>query len=81
MMGSAGLASLVAHIAFWLLLLWGWLSEELSPRGAAIYALAWLAGLFLLPYVAYGAALFSPAVAVLDIALVFTIFKGDVRLH
>jgi hypothetical protein len=29
----------------------------------------------------YGAALFSPAVAVLDIALVLILFKGDVRLH
>jgi hypothetical protein len=80
-MSSVGLASLVAHAAFWLLLFCGWLTEDLSARGIAIYAIAWLAGLFLLPYAPYGAALFSPAVAVLDIALVLTIFKGDVRLH
>ena len=80
-MGSDGLASLFAHTAFWLLLFYGWLSEDFSPRGVITFALAWLAGLVLLPYVPYGAALFSPAVAVLDIALVLTIFKGDVRLH
>jgi hypothetical protein len=80
-MSSAGLASLVAHIAFWLLLFCGWLTKDVGPRGAVIYVFAWLAGLFLLPYVPYGAALFSPAVAILDIILVLTIFKGDVRLH
>jgi hypothetical protein len=80
-MSSTGLASLVAHVAFWLLLVCGWLTEDLSPRAAALFVFAWLAGLFLLPYAPYGTALFSPAVAVLDIALVLTIFKGDVRLH
>lgn len=80
-MSSVGLASLFAHVAFWLLLFYGWLSEDLTPRAAVILALVWLAGLLLLPYMPYGAALFSPAVAVLDIALVLTIFKGDVRLH
>jgi hypothetical protein len=33
-----------------------------------------------LPLIPYGALLFSSWVAVLDIALVFIIFKGDVRL-
>lgn len=80
-MSSAGLASLVAHAAFWLLLIAGWLTEDLSARAAVIYAIVWLAGLFLRSYVPYGDALFSPAVAILDIALVLTIFKGDVRLH
>jgi hypothetical protein len=40
----------------------------------------WLAGFLGLPYFTYGATLFSPFVAVLDIALVFIIFKGDIRL-
>lgn len=80
-MTSVGVASLVAHAAFWLLLISGWLSSELSPRGVAVYVCLWLAGLFLLPYAAYGDALFSPAVAILDIALVLTIFKSDIRLH
>lgn len=81
-MSSAGLASLVAHAAFWLLLVCGWLAEEITPRSAAIFICSWLAGLVLLPYVAsYGDALFAPLVAILDIALVLIIFKGDIRLH
>jgi hypothetical protein len=80
-MGSAGLASIVAHAAFWLLLLYGWLSEDLGTRGAIISVLAWSAGLLLLPYAGYGDALFAPFVALLDITLVLTIFKGDLRLH
>jgi hypothetical protein len=36
--------------------------------------------MFGLRFIPYGAGLFSSFVAVLDIALVFTIFKGDVRL-
>jgi hypothetical protein len=80
-MGSAGLASLFAHAAFWLLLFYGWLSEDLSARGAVVFVVAWLAGLFLLPYATYGSALFAPLVALLDIALVLIIFKGDLRLH
>jgi hypothetical protein len=80
-MSSAGLAALFAHVAFWALVFWGWLFAEIGPRGIAVYVILWLAGLFLLPYVPYGAAVFSPAVAIVDIALVLTIFKGDVRLH
>ena len=40
----------------------------------------WVAALFGLPYVPYGAALFSSFVAVLDIVLVLVIFEGDVPL-
>ena len=39
-----------------------------------------IAGYVLRPFVPYGGGLFSPYVAALDIGLVFTIFKGDVRL-
>ena len=46
-----------------------------------MFLLLWVAGLYGLPFLfEYGDALFSPFVAVLDIALVFLIFKGDVRL-
>jgi hypothetical protein len=80
-MGSAGLASLFAHAAFWLLLFYGWLTEDLSARGAIIFVVMWSAGFFLISYIPYGDALFPSFVAVLDIALVLTIFKGDLRLH
>jgi uncharacterized membrane protein YdcZ (DUF606 family) len=79
-MGSPAVASLISHAAFWGLLVYGWARDELSPKGIAVFLLLWLAGLIGLPYVPYGAALFSPVVAALDIALVFVVLKGDVRL-
>jgi hypothetical protein len=79
-MGSPGIAALFSQAAFWGLLLYGWFYGEVSPKGLAVFLLLWLAGLIGLPYVPYGAALFSPFVAALDIALVFVIAKGDVRL-
>ena len=72
----------MAHAAFWSLLLYGWASGELTVRRIAVVLIAWLTGRIGLPYVPYepARAMFSSFVAVLDIALVFTIFKGDVRL-
>jgi hypothetical protein len=79
-MGSPSVAALISQAAFWGLLLYGWFCRELSPKGLAVFLLLWLVGLIGLPYVPYGNALFSPFVAALDIALVFVIAKGDVRL-
>ncbi len=79
-MGSAGVAGWIAQIAFWVLLPYGWLCDELGARGVALFFLLWIGGLFGLPFLPYGGFLFSPFVAVLDVALVFIIFKGDVRL-
>lgn len=80
MPGSPGLAALFAHAAFWALLACGWWLGELRGRTAVIFLMLWLAGYIGLPYIPYGAALRAPFVAVLDVALVFTIFKGDIRL-
>ena len=80
-MGSAGVAAWIAHIAFWVLLAYGWFWEELGGRGVAVLLFLWLAGLFGLPHVPYGRAMFSSFVAVLDVALVFLVFKGDVRIN
>jgi hypothetical protein len=80
-MGSAGLAAWVAHGAFGALLAIGWFSDELGVRGAAVFVVLWLTGFFGLPFLPYGEALFAPFVAVLDIILVFIIFKGDVGGH
>jgi hypothetical protein len=77
---SAGIAALIAHAAFWVLLVYGWFWGDLGPRGIAVFVLLWLAGRLGLPMLPYGAAMFPSWVAVLDIALVFLIFKGDVRL-
>ena len=79
-MGSAAIAAWIAHLAFWILVAYGWLTGELSLRAIAVFVTLWVAGAFGLPYLPYGAAMFSSYVAVLDIALVFATFKGDVRL-
>jgi hypothetical protein len=52
----------------------------MGVRGVVVFLALWAAGLYGLPYLPNGAALFSSFVAVLDIGLVFLIFKGDVRL-
>ncbi len=77
---SAGIAAFVAHTAFWVLLVYGWFWDEMGLRGIAVFLLLWVAGMFGLEFVPFGASMFSSYIAVLDIALVFIIFKGDVRL-
>jgi hypothetical protein len=79
---SPGIAAWIAHAMFWGLLLCGWLCGELDLRRIALFVILWLAGRLGLAYVPYSPALlmFSSFVAVLDIALVFVIFKGDVRI-
>jgi hypothetical protein len=80
-MGSSAIAALIAHLTFWVLLPYGWFCEEVTYRGVGVFLALWAAGLYGLPYfLPYGAAAFSSYVAVLDIILVFLIFKGDVRL-
>ncbi len=75
---TAQLAALVAHAAFWAVLAIGWYWDELGLRGIAVFLVLWLSGYFGLPHITNGTALFGPFVAVLDIALVFAVFKGDV---
>jgi hypothetical protein len=69
----------VALWGFWILLGAGWMLDELHLKGTAMFLVLWLAGFAGSRFVFYGM-LFTPYVAVLDIALVFAIFKGDVRL-
>ena len=77
---SAGIAALVAHVAFWVLLAYGWFWDELGVRGIAIFVACWIAGMYLVRLVPYGSGMFFSYVALLDIVLVFIIFKGDVPL-
>ena len=77
---SAGIAALIAHVGFWLPLAYGWFWEEVGPRGIALFLLLWVGGMFGLRLVPYGDGMFSSFVALLDIALVFIIFKGELRL-
>lgn len=70
----------VAIWGFWVLLGTGWMVGEIRVKGAAIFLLLWLTGFAGSRFV-LGGMLFTSYVAVLDIALVFAIFKGDVRLN
>ena len=82
MVGSAGIAALIASVAFWVLLVYGVIAGELRARGVVVVFVLWVAGRLLLPHIGYEPAhgMFSSYVAALDIALVFAIFKRDVRL-
>ena len=53
--------------------MYGWAVGELTLKVVIVFTLLWLASRL-------ATAMFSPLVAMLDIALVFIIFKGDVRL-
>ncbi len=77
--GSHVLAAWLAHVAFCVLLVLGF--EELGSRRVVALVATWLVGYLGLPHVPYGSLMFAPLVALVDIVLVFMIFKGDVRLH
>jgi hypothetical protein len=77
---SAAIAAFIAHVTFWGLLVYGWFWNEIGPRGVAVFLLLWVAGLVGVRQTPFGDALFPSFVALLDIALVFIIFKGDVPL-
>ena len=78
---SSGIAALIAHVTFWILLPYGWFWEELGIKGVVLFLVLWVGGYVGLPYLPYGADMFFSYVAVLDIILVFIIFKGDVRMN
>lgn len=80
MMSSVGIAAWIAHLAFLWLLICGWILRELDVKRIALFAALWLAGRIGLAYVPYTGAvtMFPSYVAILDIVLVFVIFKGNV---
>jgi len=80
MIGSSAVAGWIAQIVFWALILLGVGSGELGIKGAAICVAVWLAAYIGLPLVSFGSLFLTPCVAVLDVVLVFLVFKGDVRL-
>jgi hypothetical protein len=77
---SAGVAAAVALWSFWILLSIGWMREDLRIKGVGVFVGLWLAGFVGFRFVAFDL-FFSTYVAVLDIALVFAVFHGDVRLN
>ena len=79
-MGSVTVAAWIAVLVFPVLLVRGLVTQELSPKaGVAFMALA-VAAWVGLPYLPIGSDLMTPVIAILDIALVFMVFKGDVRI-
>ena len=79
-MGSIGVAAWIAKLAFVGLLIAGIISGEPRPRWIAVFltlgVLAWLG----LPYVPGGAGFVTTALAIVDVALVFAVCKGDIRI-
>ena len=78
MAGSPVVGAWVAQLAFWVLLVIG--RYELGLKRIAIFFGLWLAGFVGRSWVPLGPGLFTPYVAILDIALVFLVFHGDVKL-
>ncbi|MGH9311405.1 MAG: hypothetical protein ACRD1U_18650 [Vicinamibacterales bacterium] len=79
---SSAIAAWIAHVTFWLLLAYGLAVEEINAKRAGVFVALWIAALVALRAVPYEPArtMFPSLVAVLDIVLVFMIFKGDIRL-
>lgn len=81
MVGSGAIGSVVAQLAFWILLAVGVGYGQLGKVKIAVFVALWLVGSLALPRVAWWASSLATSwIAVLDIVLVFMVFKGDVRL-
>jgi hypothetical protein len=70
----------VAVWGFWVGLVVGWVLDELHTKGIAIFILLWAIGFFGLRALSLSV-FFVPYVALLDVALVLVVFKGDVKLR
>ena len=77
---TSATAAWVAHAIFWALLIGGVAFGELGKKTAAAFLLVWIAGRWGSSHVPYGPELFPSFVAVLAVALVLLVFKGDVRV-
>jgi hypothetical protein len=79
-MGSVGIAAVIAKLAFVALLAFGIARGELGYRAAALFAVTGTVIWIGLPNIPGAEQFVTSALAVVDIALVFAVFKGDVRL-
>ena len=80
MLDSPAVAAWVAHLTFWILIAYGWMSGDLGIRGTAVALALWVTAYMGQSFVPLGGVFFPSFVAVIDIALVFVVFKGDVRI-
>jgi hypothetical protein len=79
-LGSIGVAAWIAKLAFVVLLSLGVWFGELRRVGTMVFLALGLSIYLGLPYFQNGDNFVTPALAILDIALVFAVFKGDVRI-
>jgi hypothetical protein len=70
----------VAVWGFWVLLVVGWMLDELHAKATAIFILLWVVGFGGFRSLSLGV-LFLTYLALLDIALVLVVFEGDVKLR
>jgi hypothetical protein len=73
--------SLLGHVAFWVLIIWGWAADGLTLATRLTFLALWLAGYVAFPHLLrHGEWWFAPYVAVLDIVMVLIVLKDNVRL-
>ena len=77
---TSATAAWVAHGVFWALLVGGVLFGALGRGPATAILVLWIAGWWGSSYIPYGPALFPSFVALLAVALVLLVFKGDLRI-
>jgi hypothetical protein len=78
-MGSPAVAGWIAHAAFLALILVG--AGELGPKKTLLFLALWASGFAARSYLPLGPVLLTPYVAILDIALVLSILRGDIRIR
>jgi hypothetical protein len=81
MIGSPLIGAWIALLTFWVLMALGVGSGALSRKAVGVFVVLWLAGSIGVPRIAWWMGPMATSyVAVLDIVLVFIVFKGDVRI-
>jgi hypothetical protein len=69
----------IAHVLFWALLLIG--ASEMGWPARIVYLALWLLGYVASGGLTSGGVIFVSYVALLDVALVFHVFGGDIQLR
>ena len=81
MVGSPLIGAWIAQGAFWVLLALAISYGALPRKGVALFVALWVVGEVGVPRIAWWTwPMVASYVAGLDIALVFIVFKGDVRI-
>jgi hypothetical protein len=76
--GAVGAGYWIAHTGFWILVVLA--AAELGMRRTGGFVLLWVIGYVGSGWLPQGGTVLMSYVALLDIALVLMIFKGDIRL-